>query len=432
MRRTWIVGAVLCGIGATGCGQDAEPLQPPRAAQAVPTSVCSPMTSGGEGRPTVLLPLVGPLQDLASDHGVQNAQAVKLVLQQRGWRAGRHTIGIQVCDESSADAPVDLAKCTRTARALAANAGVVAVVGPTFSSCAAEMLPPLNRARGGPVPLLGTGTTYLGLTRGGPGVEHDAAGLYPTGTRNYLRTVAADDAQAAAAVLLARAAGASRPFVLDDGEAYGRGLAGAFGAAAERAGLTPAGTARWDPKASGYRDLAARIRRTPADAVYLAGGVWNNGPRLVRDLRAGLGDRVRLLAPDGFNQPTALVEGAGERADGLLITLAAAPVKALPEPGRRWAEAFRRRWGAAPCCYAVHAAQAMTLVLDAIAASDGSRAGVLRALQAARVRGGLVGDFRFDRFGDSTLTTIAAFRIGGGRLRHETTLEVPRELLTRR
>jgi len=293
------------------------------------------------------------------------------------------------------------------------------------------MLPVLNGARGGSIPLLGTGTTYLGLTRAGPEVEHNPDELYPTGRRNYLRTVAADDAQAAAAVMLARAARARRPYAVHDGEPYGRALAGSFGEAAERAGLTLAGTAAWDPGAAGYRALAARIRRARADTVYLAGAAWNNGPRLLRDLRAGLAEQVRLLAPDAFNQPTALVEGAGEHADGLTITLAAAPVRALPEPGRRWAAEFRRRWGTSPCCYAVHAGQ-ISLVLDAIAGSDGSRAQVLRHLQRARVRGGLVGDFSFDRFGDSTLTTISAFRIASGRLRYLRTIEVPRELLTRR
>ncbi len=430
MRRAWIPVAVAAAVAFAACGKEAA--QPPApAARAVSTSVCSPMTYGGEGAPRFVVPLVGPLQNAASDHGVQNAQAMKLVLHERGWRAGKHGVALQVCDESSADEPVDVAKCARSARALAGNPSVVAVVGPSFSSCAAAMLPILNSAAGGPVPLLGTGTTYLGLTRPGPGVQHDADALYPTGRRSFLRTVPADDAQAAAAVLIARAAGARRVFALHDGEPYGQALVGAFEAAAARAGLTPAGTAAWDPGAGGYRDLAARIRRAGADAVYLAGGAWNNGPRLLRDLRAGLGPRVELIGPDAFNQPTAHVEGAGERAEDLVITLAATPARALPEAGRRWASAFRRRWGAVPCCYSVHAGQAMTLVLDAIAGSDGTRARVLERLQRVSVRGGLVGDFHFDRFGDSTLTTIAAHRIREGRLRFEKTIEVPRELLTR-
>ena len=147
-------------------------------------------------RPRFLVAVVGPLQGAISDHGIQNAQAIKLVLQLRGWRGGDHSVGIQVCDEASAEEHIDLPKCEANARAFARNPSVVAVVGPTTSGCAAAMLPILNDAAGGPVPLLGIGNTYLGLTRDGPGVEKGhPERLYPTARRSYLRTVPADDAR---------------------------------------------------------------------------------------------------------------------------------------------------------------------------------------------------------------------------------------------
>ena len=227
--RLWTVTALVCLAGAAACGREDDGAGAPDTVRAVPTSVCSPMTYGGTGVPRFLVPLSGPLQNVVSDHGIQNAQAVKLVMQQREWRAGEHGVAIQVCDESSADEPVDLAKCERNGRAFARNPSVVAVVGPSFSSCAGTMIPQLNGAAGGPVALVGIGNTYLGLTRQGPGVaEGEPDRLYPTGDRNYMRTVAADDAQAAAAALVAREAGARRAFALHDGSDYGRGLAESF------------------------------------------------------------------------------------------------------------------------------------------------------------------------------------------------------------
>ena len=424
---------VLCSLALAACGDDGEAeRRTPDAARAVPSAVCSPVTYGGEGRPHLIVPLVGPMQNAYADHGVQNAQAAKLVLEQRKWRAGRFAVGVQACDEASADEPFDVAKCERTAKAFADNASIPVVVGPTVSSCAAKMIPVLNGARGGPVAMLGNGNTYVGLTREGPGVEpghpHE---LYPTGERNYLRTAPADDSQAAAGALAAREAGAARVYALADGDSFGKGLAAGFAAAAERLGLEPVGSATWDPKAEDYRGLARRIARERADAVYLGGYVTSNGPRLVADLRDALGDAV-LIGPDGFNQVTTLVEGAGRRADGLVITIAAAPVRALPAAGRTWAADYRRRFGAQPCCYAMHAAQNMQLALDAIAASaDGSRTEVLDHLREARVRGGLIGDFSFDRHGDTTQTSIAVYRIAQGRLRYDRMLDVPTELLMR-
>lgn len=434
-RATWISAAVVCVITLAACAseQQAGP-RAPQVARAIATSVCSPLIYGGEGRPRFIVPVVGPLQNAFSDDGIQNAQAIKLVMQQRNWRAGEHSVAIQLCDEASTESFSDEAKCERNARKFADNPSVIVAVGPLTSSCAAAMLPPLNGARGGPVALVGIGNTYLGLTRHGPGVEEgDPERLYPSGLRSYLRTVPADDVQAAAAVMVAHRAGARRPVVIHDDSTYGRGLATAFQEAARNlGGMTLTASASWDPKASSYSALARSIRHRRADAVYVAGFSDNNGPRLIRDLRAGLGHEVLLLGPDGFDHANAIVEGAGELADGFTITLPAANVRALPVHGRRWAAQFRRRWAAQPCCYTVHAGQVMQLVLDAIAASDGTRAQVLRNLQRADVKGGLVGNFRFDRYGDTTLTAISVYVIRDGRQSYLQTLDVPRALLTRK
>ena len=433
-RSPVAIGAILA-VMAAACGSDGNgaAVKAPRVAQPLSASVCSPLTYGGEGKPSLVAVVVGPLQNAYADHGIQNTQSVKLVMQKRGWTAGEHRVALQVCDEASADEPLDPAKCERLARAVAQNPTVVAVMGPTSSACAAAMMPLLNRAAGGAIPLVSFSNTYLGLTRDGPGVEKgDPERLYPTGRRSYLRMAPADDAQAAAAVIVARDAGARRTFAVYDDSTWGKGIAAAFQEAAEREGLSPVGSAEWDPKARDYRALAARVRSARPDAVYVGGLVTSNGPRLIRDLGAALGRRVQMLAPDGFNQPTALAEGAGERTEGLVITLAAAPVQALPAAGRRWSTEFARRWGSKPCCYAVNAGQVAEIVLDAIGRSDGGRAKVLDNLFATRVRGGLVGDFSFDRFGDTTLTSIAVYRIHGARIRFERMIEVPKTLLTRR
>ena len=180
-------------------------------------------------------------------------------------------------------------------------------------------------------------------------------------------------------------------------------LGQAFVEAARRVGLESIGPEPWDPEARTYHELAARIARATPDAVFLAGNGPSNGGRLLRDLRGALGKGVGLYAPDGFSLATELVEGAGERAEGLTVTLSAAASSALPRRGREWAAEFTRRYGSRPCCYAVHAAQVTELVLDAIERSDGTRAGVLDKLMHTRTSDGLVGDFSFDALGDSTL-----------------------------
>jgi branched-chain amino acid transport system substrate-binding protein len=402
-------------------------------ARPLPASVCGPVTYGGEGAPQLLVADSQALQPPFSDHGLQNAQAAKLVLAERGWRAGRFTVGLQVCDEADAATPAPSPqKCAANARRFAAERSVVAVMGPVTSTCAHAMIPVLNRAPGGALGLAGMSATYLGLTRGGPGVEPgDPERLYPTGARNFVRIVAADDVQAAAGALYASGRGVRRPYVLHHDQTWGTGIATAFSNAARRLGMTIAGTARWDPRARSYRSLAERIRHSGADAVYVAGYAIDNGPRLLRDLRERLGRRVLVMGPDGFNMPGPLAEQAGAAAEGLVLTIASLPAAPLPPPGRRFARDFKQRFGVLPCCYAVHAAQVMDVVLDAIARSDGTRASVLRNLFRTHIRDGLIGKVTVDRYGDSSVRSIAVYRIRDARPRFVTAITPSGELLAR-
>jgi branched-chain amino acid transport system substrate-binding protein len=420
---------------ATGCGGDTpDPPAPPRVAQALSTSVCSPMTYGGSGKPNLLVVNVGTLQGALKDHGVQNAQSTKLILGQRGWRAGKHTVGLQVCDEASARTGLpDARKCARLGKALARDRSVIGVIGPVSSTCALAMLATLNRAPGGAIPTISMSNTYLGLTRGGPGVgPGDPARHYPTGARNYLRVVPDDDTQGVATAVYAQRLGVRRPFALNDGSAYGAGLATAFLSGAKRLGMDAGRNLEWNPRARSYAGLAARLRRAGADAVFLGGVVDNNGAALIKDLRDGLGRRATILGGDGFNQPATIVEGAGSRAEGVVVAIASVPNRKLPPAGRRFAAQFEQRFGARPCCYAVHTGEAARVLLDALAGSDGSRDDVLDRLFHTRVHDGLLGSFAFDRYGDTSLSTQALYRIERGKLRFVTTLSPSADLLSRR
>jgi branched-chain amino acid transport system substrate-binding protein len=426
------VAATVLAIAA--CGDDDEGAASLPPASPVQSSGCSPVTYGGEGRPDFLIAVSTVLQGQFTDHGVQISQGMKMVLDERDWRAGDYTVGLQICGETTAagDAASPV-RCRRNARAFARNRSVVVVHGPLFSTCSRESTPILNRAPGGPLAQTVAGPTYLGLTRDGPGVERGEPERYsPSGRRSIVRLAPPDDTVGAAGALFAERQGARSAFVLDDGDPYGFGVAEAFGLAAERLGLRVAGRAQWDPKASNYRGLAERVRSSGAEAVYLGGYVFSNGPRLIKDLRETLGADVEILGPDGFHQLAPIVEGAGPAAEGFAPMIAVLPTRELPPEGQDFAARFEERFGARPCCFSVHTAQATHMMLDAIAESDGSRAEVLDNLFDARVEGGYVGDFEIDRYGDTTLNTIAVYRIEGGDLRFETAITPPPELLARR
>ena len=420
---------VLCGCGGSASTERSD--APP--ARKLSSSICSPVSYGGPGRPQLLIVSHSVFQGPYKGHGVQNAQAIKMVLAERGWRAGPYSVGMQACEEADAKTGVPSPeKCARNARAIARNRSVIGVIGPLTSSCATNMLATLNEAPDGPLAMIAGGNTYVGLTRSGPGTKPGEPERYhPTGRRSYARMAPTDDVQGAAAALHARRHGAERVSVVDDGSDYGRGLRAAFEDAAERLGLTVVGGARWTVKEDGYLALAERVGTARPDAVLVAGDIALDGPRLISDLAKGLGPDVQLMAGDSFNQPENIVEEAGARADGLVITIAVMPNRNLPARGRAFAAEFVRRFSQRPCCFSVHEAQATKVMLDAIARSGGSRARVTDAVMSTRVEGGLIGDFAIDANGDTTLNEMGIYRIAHGKLRFEGAVAPPADLLGR-
>lgn len=430
------IGAIAVGasVVAAAFGQGDERAGLSRA-DPVDLPHCSPLTYGGEGRPDAIVAATTSLQGRGAEYGVQGVQAMKLVLEERGWRAGQFRVGLQVCDETSATRGLmSPAKCWRNARAFARNRSVVGVVGPMHSDCATEMLPSLNRAPGGPLVSVAPTATYAGLTRTVPGAAGaDPSWYLPTGRRSFVRLLPADDVQGAAGAVVAKRAGADSVYVLNGCDcAYGLGVAGAFQQAAARIGLRVSGSGQWSAYARGYRALAERIRRTGADAVYLGGYLESNGVRLIRDLRSVLGPGVVLLAPDGFASPAPIVEGAGPAAEGFTVTIAGLPKGELPATGRAFADRFEERYLSRPHSFSMHTAQAAHVLLDAIADSDGSRADVTERVLRTRVEDGLLGDFEFDRYGDTTLNPVAVYRIEEGRMRLKTVISTAAERIARR
>ena len=259
--------------------------------------------------------------------------------------------------------------------------------------------------------------SFVGLTRSALGVDPSLpASLYPTGRRNYVRVFPTDDLQGAALALLARDAGRRRVFVLTDGQpGYGALMALGFETAAGRLGLTIAGKATWDPGAKGYAALADRVAAARPAAVFLGGLLDTNGARVARDLRARLGPSVALLAPDGFTPLPLFVEQAGKAAIGVHVSLGGAVTERLPAAGTRFVRRFApTQSGAAIDPSAVYAAQAVEVLLNAIARSDGTRSAVIDELFATRVAGGLLGSFGFDANGDITESPITILRVARG------------------
>jgi branched-chain amino acid transport system substrate-binding protein len=361
-----------------------------------------------------------PLQGRDSAGPRAMTDAISDVVRQHDFRAGRFTVGYRSCDDSTRQTGAfENRRCAANANAIARADKVVALIGPYNSDCAQIEIPVLNRSPGGPVPIIGPTTTYQGLTRGPgmppPGGFRDEPQVYyPTRVRNFVRLPPGDDQLAGAQAMLAKQMKLHRVYVLDDGEDITRKLlSDPFRRAARRLGVGVVGVARFGRETTDFRAIAEAAARARPDGVVLGADPLHAGDKVLRALRARLGPRIPILAHFFFFDVTDVLRRAGAAARNVYVATNDLPRAAIPQTPA--ARRFEGNLGepATQLLGVLEAGQAAELVLQAIARSDGSRASVLHALRASKVRQGLLGTFGFDHNGDNTAPLVPIIRITG-------------------
>ncbi len=396
-------------VGAGGVWLTA--LGAPSTDETLPASTCGDVSFRGGGTPRLLVVSDLPLQGDSRAYVKPIAEGIRFVFERRGFRAGRHTVGYGSCDDSTAQAGgTDVSRCFANAKLYARTPDVVGVIGAFHSFCSALEIPIANQAPDGPLAMISPSNTVRGLTRPYRGMARgELEQLYPTGQRNFVRIAAADHLSPVALVQTAKELRRSRLFVLwDRDDSDSAGFADDMRAAARTLGLEVVGAAGWDPGARDFAGLARRVAAARPEAVLMAGAAPPDTPALLGDLRAHLGRRPALIASDGF-AGFELLRESGRAAQGMYVANYGIPNAELPPAGRRLLDAAGRPEDDPDVSFA-YGAQAAEILLDAIARSDGTRASVTRELRATRVEDGILGDIRFDRYGDLVEGPVTIYR----------------------
>jgi branched-chain amino acid transport system substrate-binding protein len=400
-------------------------------ADGLPESCGRPMSGGRD--PDVLLTSDLPLQGDVSALTAGSVAAIKLVLQQHGFKAGRYALGYRSCDDSTEQSgSFDRRTCAANANAYAQAEKLVAVIGTYNSDCAMIEIPILNRAPGGPVGMISPANTYAGLTRQGMpapwGYRSEPSVFYPTGSRSYVRLPPLDDTLGTAQAVLAKQLHLRSVYILDDGSVFWRSLLiDPFRYAARRMGVPIAGQARFHQSGAVDDELLDDIERSGAQGVVLTGDPFVS-VGLLKALRARFGSRLKILADFYYGSAPDVLNATGGAARGVYVATAdvsRADIGLTPA-GKRFMQAYGPDVEGG---FVLEAAQATELVVQAIARSDGSRASVLRELKASRVRDGLLGSFRFDSNGDLTPAAVAIMRITARDSVLDRVVRTPRRLI---
>ena len=201
---------------------------------------------------------------------------------------------------------------------------------------------------------------------------------------------------------------------------YDSAIGHVLAAAAPGAGIALAGVAGVDTGepnlAAAYPTLLARIAATHADAVLLAGAPDRGGVVLYEELHAEL-PSLKLFAPSTLATGHFLSSLGSATAAATYVTSPILPLDRYPPSAQAVLGAYRRAFGVAPTAYSLYGYEAMSSTLAAITragANASKRLAVIHDYFTLGVRHSVIGTYRIEPDGDSTLDRFAGYRAGAG------------------
>jgi branched-chain amino acid transport system substrate-binding protein len=425
-RRAFTKRAAAAGLSATLAGQvvarfdqvaaqDATPAAGEKASDIGNSSVTH-ITDTSKG--TIKLYSSWPLTAAYQDIGGDAVESVKLALEDFGMAAGGFALAYEALDDGIAanNGRWDGPKETENAQRVIGDPDAMVYMA-TYNSNAAKVSIPLTNEAG--LAQISYANTYPGLTKAIEGVTEEGEPdiYYPTGKRNYMRTIVSDEFQGSnGADWGYTTQGKRKAYVLHDQTLYGQGVADVFQQAFAKLGGEVLGFEGYDPAAGEYQSLMISIADKGPDILYLGATVENNAPKLVQDMRAQMSpEDVLFLGPDGLiNQE--FIDGAAGAAEGAYVTFAGFPPNELKGPGADFATRATERLGHGPDAYAVYAYESTVVVIQAIdQVQEKDRTKILDAMMATTEFLSLVGGtWSFTETGDTDATTMSVNVIQDG------------------
>jgi branched-chain amino acid transport system substrate-binding protein len=338
-------------------------------------------------------------------------------------------------DSSVAKNGHDPAQGAQNITALAADASVMGVVGPFNSSVALAEIPKASAAH---LALISPSNTNPCLTAvvavcSDPTIKIDTASLYQ-GPHTYFRVIASDVQQGdILGYIAAKVVNATKAYVIDDQEAYGRGLALLFTKAFTSAGGTVVAATSLPGSTTTFATQMSDARSKGAQVIFF-GGTTGNGCGLVRRDMASAGLSIPLLGGDGC-QDTKFITDANSgskstAADGAEATSApdvtklASSAKFYSDYATTYSSLAAPYNDATKEPYSAYGYDAMTVLIQAIKAAVNANGGQLpsdsQAFRDAVVAqlhntsyDGALGHTSFDSNGDTTNTGFTLYKVSG-------------------
>ena len=366
------------------------------------------------------LPLTG---DDAPD-GLPAKNAIDLAFKQAGRVCGpsRHPdacFDLQAATYDDVSQGIhDPAKGAKNVQLLAADARVLAMIGPLHDSVAKSELPVANAAR---LTMISPGTTNECLSQE-PADGHCqglSARLRSGNPNNFFRMLTTQPVEGAAGADLAfRALGKKRAFVISDQTSFGLGIATTFVARFVRDGGTivdPSDLGAFDPnQPPAFGSRVQRALELGADVIYFAGTGIGAAASLRREMAARM-PQVPLIGSDRLAS-SQFAKAAGAAARGSYYTVVG-PYPAVLRGAQGFMRDYKTAYGHEVGTFSLPAYDATRLLIAAIGRAIDDAGGtlptrdqVLKQVSATRDYRGAMGATSFDARGDTKLKLLSAYQ----------------------
>lgn len=342
--------------------------------------------SGGNGdKCGKKLAYFGALTGSAANLGINIKNGAKLAVDQYNEKNKDCTVELKEYDsEGSPD------KAPGLARQLVTDKTILGVIGPAFSGESEAANPIFNEA---------------GITVITPSATRPS--LSTKGWKVFHRGVANDDAQGpAAGAYIKNILKAEKVYVVDDGSAYGTGLADAVKTVL---GATVIGTDKVgaDGKQTDFSATVTKVSSSGATALFYGGYYQNAG--LLRKQLTEKGWTGTMIGGDGVNDPGFVKAAGNAAAAGTILTCPCAPAA---QAKGSFVQDYKAKWNQNPGTYSDVAFDVANIFLQGIQAGNTDNAKMLEYVNGTNYTG-VANTYKFTNTGelDPSLFIVWAFKV---------------------
>ncbi len=208
-------------------------------------------------------------------------------------------------------------------------------------------------------------------------------------------------------------------YVLDDGGAFGVGIADSLQRRAQELGVKVVGRDRLDPKEPDYKTVLTKIKGLNPDALYY-GGVMQAAAKLAPQAYEVM-PRAIKAGSDGVYDLSWPKQSGKEAVEGWFCSQASPELVTAPKV-EAWVTKFKSDMKRDPTNYAITAYNAVHVIADAVertakAGKPLTRTNLRDAIQATKV-GSIQGPIAFDANGDILTKTVSIYQWRDGEIKY--------------